>query len=69
MSFGYLGVGICARCSAPNHLYVSSVEESQQARCVDCHSRYSDAEIVRVPNEQMTDNCKACGRPEFLFDR
>ena len=66
MSFGYLGVGLCERCSLPNHLYVSSTEESQEARCVSCHSRYSDAEIGRVPIESVTDNCKACGRPQFL---
>lgn len=64
-SFGYLGVGICERCILPNHLYVSSVEESQQARCVSCHSRYSDADINRVPIESETAICQACGRPEW----
>jgi hypothetical protein len=66
MSFGYLGVGICEHCSLPSHLYVSSSEENQSARCVSCHSRYYDTQIERVPIMDETPNCKACGRPEHL---
>lgn len=68
-TFGYLGVGLCERCSMPSHLYVSSDEESQQARCVPCHTRYdvSESDIVRVPNEQIVTKCEACTRPEFIL--
>ena len=66
-SFGYLGIGICTRCTYPNHLFVSSNEqEGQSAYCTSCHDRYgSDVQPHRVPIMDETPNCQACGRPEF----
>jgi hypothetical protein len=66
MSYGYLGVGLCERCSYPRHLFVSSDEESQSARCQDCHNRYSYEDVVlTVPVMAETPNCQACNYPEW----
>lgn len=69
--FGYLGIGICERCSAPNHLYICSDDVSRQrSYCASCHDMYTlddTQKIERAPIESETDNCKACGRPEFIF--
>lgn len=65
-AYGYLGVGLCERCSYPRHLFVSSDEESQSARCQDCHNRYSYQDVVlHVPIMDETPKCGACSHPEF----
>jgi len=70
MSFGYTGLGICARCSTPNHLFVSSdYDPHQSEKCSDCFGRYGfEAQPDRVTIMDETPNCKACGRPEFWSD-
>ena len=68
MSFGYTGVGICERCSMPNHLFVSSeLDPHQSERCSACQVRYGHEEIPdRIPIMNEVPDCKACGRPEFI---
>lgn len=64
-AYGYVEVGICRRCSMPNHLFVESDEGSE--RCMECHSLYS-RELVsdyRVPIMDETPVCDACNYPEF----
>ena len=64
-TYGYLGVGLCGRCSHPRHLFVSSDESNQAARCQDCHNRYNYEDVVlHVPIMDETPNCFACGNPE-----
>ena len=70
MSYGYLGVGICNRCSQPNHLFVSSDSYgSNPTLCIGCFSfMSSDGEPERVPIMDETPNCEACGQPEFIVE-
>jgi len=67
IAYGYLGVGLCTRCSYPRHLFVSS-DESQQSseRCQDCHNRYNYEDVVlTVPIMAETPKCYACEQPEW----
>ena len=65
-AYGYIGVGLCGRCSHPRHLFVSSEYPDNSARCQDCHNRYSYEDItLHVPIMDETPNCGACGHPEF----
>ena len=66
LAYGYTGVGLCERCQYPRHLFVSSEEEHQSARCQECHNRYStDDVILTVPIMTETPNCYACAYPEW----
>jgi hypothetical protein len=66
IAYGYLGVGLCGRCSYPRHLFVSSDEPDNSARCQDCHNRYSYQDVVlHVPIMDETPNCEVCGNPEL----
>lgn len=66
-AYGYLGVGICGRCSYPRHLFVSSDESMNgNARCQDCHNRYAYEEVVlHVPIMDETPSCGVCSHPEW----
>lgn len=65
-AYGYLGVGLCTRCSYPRHLFVSSDESQQSERCQDCHNRYNYEDVVlTVPIMTETPNCYACTHPEW----
>ena len=65
-AYGYLGVGLCGRCQYPRHLFVSSDEPDNSARCQDCHNRYSYQDVVlHVPIMDETPKCGACSHPEF----
>jgi len=71
MSYGYVGVDVCRRCSKPEHLFVSSMSDygaGVSAMCTDCQSFYSNEQAVPTPVPVMYDtpNCEACGRPEHI---
>jgi len=72
MSYGYVEIGLCHRCSTPDHLFVYSNHEhgvNQSARCSGCHS-FSSLEGApnRVPIMDEVPNCEACGKPELIFE-
>ena len=65
-AYGYLGVGLCGRCSYPRHLFVSSDEPDNSARCQDCHNRYAYQDVaLHVPIMDETPKCGVCSHPEF----
>lgn len=70
MSFGYVGIGVCSRCSLPNHLFVSSeAYGSHPTLCTHCHNFYSDGVApARVPIMDESPTCEACERPEFIIE-
>ena len=68
ISYGYWGVGVCSRCSLPNHLFVSSEHITERGYCRGCWSRYTNDEISAVPIMDETPNCGACCRPEYISD-
>ena len=70
ISYGYTGVGICNRCTKPNHLFVSSeLYTSHPSLCIHCHSFMSDGlQPERVPIMDESPNCEACDNPEFIVE-
>lgn len=70
MSYGYLELGLCWRCQAPDHLFVSS-HESQDMRgiCVHCWTHWYNQEswptVEVFPILDMNERCDACLRPEI----
>jgi len=73
MSLGYIEVGICSRCSKPDHLFVSSgLEYDQPARCLGCLVSWFnqfeyDYETLSAlfPIISEGNLCAGCERPEF----
>ena len=70
MSYGYVGIGVCFRCSKPNHLFVSSeAYGSHPTLCTHCHGFMSDgSEPARVPIMDESPTCEACENPEFILE-
>ena len=71
MSYGYVEVGVCRRCTKPEHLFVSSMSQTGAdtiAMCTECQSFYSDEGTVPTPVPVMyeTPRCEACARPEYI---
>jgi hypothetical protein len=67
-TYGYIEVGICPRCTMPNHLFVTSdYVESQIPRCMGCHNLHSNERVTdyRVPIMDEVPVCDACSHPEF----
>ena len=70
MAYGYVGVGVCRRCSKPEHLFVSSESDNGVntiSMCIECQSFYSNEPAPEpVPIMSETPRCQACARPEYL---
>ena len=71
MSYGYLELGICVRCSAPDHLFVSSTESANQSGiCVHCWTHWFNSEswptVEEFPILAIGLRCEACTRPEII---
>jgi len=67
--YGFIGIGICHRCSNPEFLFVisdSDYEGDQIPRCGDCHSYYRETPAPRITLMDETPLCQACDRPEFI---
>ena len=70
--YGFVGIGVCHRCSMSEFLFVvsDSVHGAQQSlRCRDCYSYSLDTPIPRIPLMEETPLCQACDRPEFIDER
>ena len=70
--YGFIGVGVCHRCSMSEFLFVVSDSDygaEQAPRCRDCHSYYRNEPIPRIPLMEETPLCQACDRPEFIDER
>lgn len=70
--YGFIGVGVCHRCSMSEFLFVVSTSEygaQQSPRCIDCFSYYLETPIPRIALMDETPLCQACGRPEFIDNR
>ena len=71
MAYGYVEVGVCRRCTKPEHLFVSSRSEhgaDTLPMCTDCHGFYSNEDNPPSPVPVMSDTprCEACARPEYI---
>ena len=69
--YGYVGDGICGRCSQPSFLFVVSTRDAEQEpRCNRCHASYEETnvDLGLYPVIQDSALCEACLRPEFFHD-
>lgn len=68
--FGYIGVGLCARCGGPAHLFVASESSAdQEGHCQRCVGVWLDNNMRPTLEEFpiMGENlCQGCGNPELL---
>jgi len=67
--YGFVGVGVCQRCSMPEFLFVVSDSDygaEQSPKCADCHSYYRETPAPRIALVDETPLCHACNRPEFI---
>jgi hypothetical protein len=77
MSFGYVEIGVCARCNKPDHLFVhSSQPHDQRLYCMGCHISWHNLNEDWTVEQQLevfpiikdTPVCQCCGKPEFADD-
>lgn len=73
IGYGYLELGICRRCSSPQHLFVSSVEErTQDGVCARCWTAWFNHDAVptsdQFPIMATGNRCQACLHPEIVGD-
>lgn len=69
MAYGYLELGVCWRCHAPDHLFVSSHESQDMSGiCVHCWTHWYNQEswptVDVFPILATGERCEACLRPE-----
>ena len=70
--YGFIGIGVCHRCSMSEFLFVASTSEygaQQSPRCTDCFSYYNETPVPRIALMDETPLCQACNRPEFIDNR
>lgn len=67
-ALGYLGKGLCARCSKASFLFVNSYLNSDQPEwCYECQIAYMNDDIPeRIPLMETEPVCQVCARPEYL---
>jgi len=73
MSFGYVEIGVCARCNKPDHLFVhSSQDPDQRLYCLGCRIHWDrldeeltlEQQLEAFPIMKDTPVCQCCGKPE-----
>lgn len=69
MELTYVGVGVCNRCSMPNHVFHNPTDEVPIQRCASCYEYITGSNVIAGRNPTIdVPNCEACGRPEHITE-
>lgn len=72
ITYGYIGIEACQRCSATDHLFVCSDSEQTGGECLGClrswYNRESLPTVEQFPIIDAVARCQGCLRPEIEGD-